>query len=291
MKKITIAIVALMTALTCAFMVGCSGDKIKVGVQTGTTGEFYVKGNADMLFDGYENLECMPYSNGGLAVKAMLEGQVEYVIIDNGPAKQLVEQNKGIKMIDIALSTEKYAFGVDKNQPELLASVNSFIAEIKGNGVLDALFAKYDALEYDDEGNVVGGDDTIEGVTSAAKNTGNAAGQLVVSTNASFAPYEYKKGDKFAGIDMEIAKMIADKLGLELVIEDMDFDAVVTSVGKNGVDIAMAGLTVTATRQQVVNFSDAYYEGAYQVILVKEDNTEFDACKTKEDVEAILKKK
>lgn len=85
--------------------------------------------------------------------------------------------------------------------------------------------------------------------------------------------------------------MIADKLGLELVIEDMDFDAVVTSVGKNGVDIAMAGLTVTATRQQVVNFSDAYYEGAYQVILVKEDNTEFDACKTKEDVEAILKKK
>ena len=95
MKKITIAIVALMTALTCAFMVGCSGDKIKVGVQTGTTGEFYVKGNADMLFDGYENLECMPYSNGGLAVKAMLEGQVEYVIIDNGPAKQLVEQNKG----------------------------------------------------------------------------------------------------------------------------------------------------------------------------------------------------
>ena len=128
MKKITIAIVALMTALTCAFMVGCSGDKIKVGVQTGTTGEFYVKGNADMLFDGYENLECMPYSNGGLAVKAMLEGQVEYVIIDNGPAKQLVEQNKGIKMIDIALSTEKYAFGVDKNQPELLASVNSFIA-------------------------------------------------------------------------------------------------------------------------------------------------------------------
>ncbi len=291
MKKLTITLVALITALTCAFMVGCSGNKTKVGVQTGTTGEFYVKGNADMLFDGYENLDCMAYSNGGLAVKAMLDGQVEYVIIDNGPAKQLVEQNKGVKMIDIALSTEKYAFGVDKNQADLLTAVNSLIAEIKGNGVLNALFAKYDALEYDDEGNVVGGDDAIEGVTSAAKDTGNAAGQLVVSTNASFAPYEYKKGDKFAGIDMEIAKMIADKLGLELVIDDMDFDAVVTSVGKNGVDIAMAGLTVTATRQQVVNFSDSYYEGAYQVILVKEDNTEFDACKTKEDVEAILKKK
>ena len=115
--------------------------------------------------------------------------------------------------------------------------------------------------------------------------------QLVVSTNAAFAPYEYKKGDQYCGIDMEIAKMIADKLGLELVIEDMDFDAVVTSVGKNGVDIAMAGLSVTETRKQSVNFSDAYYEGAYQVLLVKKSNTEFDACKTKADVEKILKAK
>ena len=90
---------------------------------------------------------------------------------------------------------------------------------------------------------------------------------------------------------MEIAKLLADELGMELVIEDMDFDAVVTSVGKNNVDLAMAGLTVTASREQSVTFSDAYYEGAYQVLLVKKDNTEFDACKTKEDVEAILKNK
>jgi polar amino acid transport system substrate-binding protein len=261
-------------------------------VQTGTTGEFYVKGNADMELPGYTNIECQAFNNGGLAVKAMIDGQIDYVIIDNEPAKLLVEQNANdIKMIDIALTTEQYAYGVDKGQPALLASVNTLLATLKTSGALAAIFAKYDNLTYDDEGNVTGGDEAIVGIESAVKDASKADKQLVVATNAAFAPYEYKKGDKFVGIDMEIAKLIADTLGLELVIEDMDFDAVVTSVGKNAVDIAMAGLSVTATRKQSVNFSDAYYEGAYQVLVVKKDNTEFDACKTKADIEAILKNK
>ncbi len=291
MKKTMAIVSVILAAVLGLFVTGCGEAKTKIGVQTGTTGEFYVKGNADLLFDGYANLECMSYANGGLAVNAMLNGQVDYVIIDNGPAEQLAGQIPGVKVIDIALSTEQYAYGVDKNQPELLEAVNELIAEIKADGRLDELFAKYEGIEYDEDGNVVSGDEDIEGVTGATKDPANADGQLVVATNAAFAPYEYKKGDKFAGIDMEIAALLADKLGLELVIEDMDFDAVVTSVGKNGVDIAMAGLTVSASRQQAVNFSDPYYDGAYQVLIVKEDNTEFDACTTREEIEAILRQK
>ena len=93
------------------------------------------------------------------------------------------------------------------------------------------------------------------------------------------------------GIDMDIAQLIATVLNLELVIKDMEFDAVVTSVGKHGVDIAMAGLSVTASRKQSVNFSTSYYEGAYQVLIVMKDNTDFDNCTTKEQVEEILKTK
>lgn len=290
MKKL-IALILTAAMLVAAALTLTSCGKVKIGVQQGTTGEKYLNGDADMMFDGFSNIECMAFNNGGLAVKAMQNGTIDYVVIDNGPATQLVAQNSDIKMIDIALSTEEYAFGVDKAQPELLTAVNALIAEIKANGTLKALFDKYNALTYDDDGNVTGGDDAIVGITSATKDVSKADKQLVVSTNAAFAPYEYKKGNQFCGIDMEIAKMIADKLGLELVIEDMDFDAVVTSVGKNGVDIAMAGLTVTETRKQSVNFSDAYYEGAYQVLLVKKSNTEFDACKTKADVEKILKAK
>ena len=291
MKKIlSLALCAIMIAGCLVGMTSC-GSKVKIGVQSGTTGELYLKGDADMFFDGYKNIKSMPYDVGGLAVKAMIDKQIDYVIIDNEPAKKLANQNPEIKIIDIALSTEEYAFGVDKNQPELLTSVNAIINEIKANGTLAAIFAKYDSLTYDDEGNVTGGDENIVGITSAAKNNDNPAGQLVVATNAAFAPYEYKKGDKFVGIDMEIAKLIADRLNLELVIEDMDFDAVVTSVGKNNIDIAMAGLSVTATRKESVNFSEVYYSGAYQVLVVLKENTEFDACKTKADVEAILKAK
>ena len=191
MKKL-IALILTAAMLVAAALTLTSCGKVKIGVQQGTTGEKYLNGDADMMFDGFSNIECMAFSNGGLAVKAMLNGTVDYVVIDNGPAAQLVAQNSDIKMIDIALSTEEYAFGVDKAQPELLTAVNALIAEIKANGTLKALFDKYNALTYDDDGNVTGGDDAIVGITSATKDVSKADKQLVISTNAAFAPYEYK---------------------------------------------------------------------------------------------------
>lgn len=292
MKKLLAVILALTLVLAFA---SCGGDttnkKTYAGVQQGTTGELYLKGDADLNFAGYENIECKSYTTAGLAVKAMIEGQINYVIIDNEPAKVLVDQNPEIKMIDVPLSSEEYAFGVDKAQDDIKTALNELISTMKNDGSLDALFEKYNALEYDADGNVIGGDENIVGYDSADKDNSNPAGQLVVATNAAFAPFEYKKGNQFAGIDIEIMKALADKLGLELVIEDMDFDAVVTSVGKNNIDIAASGLTIKESRKKAVNFSDCYYNGAYQVILVNKTNTEFDNCTTKAQIEEILKAK
>ncbi|MBR5321019.1 MAG: transporter substrate-binding domain-containing protein, partial [Clostridia bacterium] len=103
-----------------------------------------------------------------------------------------------VKVIDIALTEELYAFGVDKNQPELLTKVNTFIDEIKKNGKFDAICEAYF------------GDGEKKGVTSAALDT--SKDQLVVATNAAFEPFEYKVGDKFYGIDMEIAALLAEYL-------------------------------------------------------------------------------
>ena len=83
---------------------------------------------------------------------------------------------------------------------------------------------------------MAGDKDNYVGVTSATKNTDNKEGQLVVATNAEFAPWEYVDGDKYYGIDMEIAQILANELGLELVIDDMAFESVVSSVGNHGVD-------------------------------------------------------
>ena len=77
----------------------------------------------------------------------------------------------------------------------------------------------------------------------------------------------------FYGIDMEIAKIIADELGLELVIDDMEFDMVVGAVGKQGVDIAMSGITITAERMDVINFSTPYYTESIVVVCKESDDS------------------
>ena len=95
-------------------------------------------------------------------------------------------------------------------------------------------------------------------------------GKLIMSTNAAFPPYEMTTDDGgFAGIDVEIAGAIAQKLGLELVIDDMDFDAALLAVQEGKSDIVMAGVSVTEDRLLVMNFSDSYATGV-QVVIVKE---------------------
>ena len=180
------------------------------------------------------------------------------------------------KVIDIELTSEDYAFGVDKNQPELLTSVNAFIAKIMEDGTFEEICNKYF------------GDGTPTPVTSATEDP--SKDQLVVATNAEFAPFEYMEGAYYYGIDMEIAAALAAYLGKELVIVNMDFDSVCLAVGQHKCDIAMAGLTVSEDRLEYVTFSTSYYS-ASQKLIVKSDCTEFDACASAADVEAILNAK
>ena len=180
---------------------------------------------------------------------------------------------KTAKVIEVDLTDEQYAFGVDKDQPDLLKEVNQFVKDMKSDGTFDEICNRYF------------GDGTPVPVKSAAYD--ESKDQLVVATNAAFEPFEYMDGENYVGIDMEIAKALADKLGKELVIQNMDFDAVCLSVGQHKCDVAMAGLTIKPDREEYVTFSKSYYN-ASQKLIVKADDTTFDACKTKEDVEAIL---
>ena len=92
---------------------------------------------------------------------------------------------------------------------------------------------------------------------------------LTMATNAEFPPYEFKEGDGYKGIDVEIAEAIAAKLGMELKIEDIAFDSIIPGVQTGKYDMGMAGLTVNEERLQTVNFSDSYATGI-QSIIVKE---------------------
>ncbi|MCR5595490.1 MAG: basic amino acid ABC transporter substrate-binding protein [Lachnospiraceae bacterium] len=114
-----------------------------------------------------------------------------------------------------------------------------------------------------------GGKDSGSTASSDAAFTTVTDGVLTMATNAYFPPYEYYEGSEIVGIDAEIAKAVADKLGLTLKIEDMEFDSIITAVSTGKADMGLAGMTVTEERKQNVNFSDTYATGV-QVVIVPE---------------------
>ncbi len=177
------------------------------------------------------------------------------------------------KVIDIQLTSEEYAFAINPNDTDLINSVNTFLAEIKTNGQFDEVVNHYF------------GDGTPVPVASAQEDP--AKDQLIVVTEPGFEPFEYTEGDKFVGIDMELAKMLADYLGKELVIKPIDFDAIFETLNTGGADVGMAGITVKPSRAALVSFSDSYYNAA-QKLIVPSNDEKFASCSTKEDVEKLL---
>ncbi len=128
--------------------------------------------------------------------------------------------------------------------------------------------AKNNATEPDVSDSTNPVEDVTEGDNTAALTT-VTPGKLTMATNAFFPPYEYYEGDKIVGIDAEIAEAIAAKLGLELVIDNMEFNSIITAVSTGAADFGLAGMTVTDERLLEVNFSTSYAKGV-QSIIVKE---------------------
>ncbi len=207
-----------------------------------------------------------------------------------------------VKVIEIDLTEEEYAFILPKNSP-YLKQINGFIADLKSEKGLGE-----DGVTIDDlfEAEVNDTAEPLKGEVLTSLPAGATRSEyFVVATNAEFAPFEYFMGDYYAGIDMQIAQLFAKLLNKKLVIVHMEFDAVIPSVSggaytdssdedaeavepKTDADIGMAGLTVTPKRAEVVQFTDSYYNAAQRVAVLKSDKT-FDNCTTKADVVAALK--
>ncbi|MCQ4021584.1 MULTISPECIES: transporter substrate-binding domain-containing protein [unclassified Ruminococcus] len=222
----------------------------KIGVQLGTTGDIYA---SDYEKEG-STIER--YNKGADAVLALTQGKIDCVIIDNEPAKAFVAANQGLKILDEPFAEEEYAICVAKNNTELRDNINKALKELREDGTIDKIINNYI------------GDDT-KGKTpyETPEGTDTSKGELHMATNATFEPYEYQEGGKVVGIDAMIAQAICDKLGYKLVIDDMDFDAIITAVQSGKADFGMAGMTVNEERKQSINFTDTYTK-AKQVIIV-----------------------
>ena len=129
---------------------GLSGKKI--GYQTGTTGGMYINGDEDFGFDGFANIEGKGYDTAVLAVEDMINGNLYAVVVDEGPANAIAKEKSGVKVIDVKLTDEEYAFVMKKGNKTLQDKFNEFIAKVKADGTYDAIEAKY----YQNVGTKVG---------------------------------------------------------------------------------------------------------------------------------------
>ncbi len=157
-----------------------------------------------------------------------------------------------LTILDTEYAVEDYAICIAKENTELLEKVNAALTEMEADGTKQAIVDKY-----------------ISGVAHDLVFQADAEGkpELHMATNAQFPPYEYYENEVIVGIDAEMAAAIADKLDMKLVIDDMDFDAIITAVQTGKSDMGMAGMTVTEERLQNINFSNTYATGIQSIIV------------------------
>lgn len=230
----------------------------KIGVQIGTVGDTYASD-----YEGDEAGTVVErYSKGNDAVSSLKNGKVDCVIIDEQPAKEYVKRNSDLSILDEEFTLEEYAIVIAKGNDSLEEDINKALAELMADGTLDKIINHY----INDEEEVVGL------AYTSPEDLDYANGELVMATNAAFPPYEYYNNNCIVGIDAEMAKAIADKLNKKLVIEDMEFDSIITAVQGGKADIGVAGMTITEDRLKNINFSDPYTTSK-QVIIVRNGNS------------------
>lgn len=276
MKKLLTAILSAAMLCTTAFaFTGCGGESSQgtgakettegaavissiddlpgktIGVQLGTTGDIYASDYEK------EGSKIERFNKGADAVLALSQGKIDCVIIDNEPAKAFVAANKGLKILEEPFAEEEYAICVAKDNEKLTSDINKVLKELKDEGTVDKIINNYI------------GDDAGNSPYESPADVDTSKGELHMATNAFFEPYEYYDGDAVVGIDAMMAQAICDKLGYKLVIDNMDFDSIITAVQTGKADFGMAGMTVTEERLQSINFTDTYTT-ATQVIIVKE---------------------
>lgn len=257
-KKLALLLAAVMSVSMCA----CGSSNVpankvnsiddlegkKIGVQLGTTGDIYASDIKDVKMERY--------NKGTDAVAALKQGKIDCVIIDEQPAKVFVENNSDLKILEEPFENEDYAICLAKENTELKDKIDAALAELKEEGTLDKIISNY-----------IGEDAGKTPYTSPA-DTKRDNGTLKMATNAEFPPYEYIEGGKVIGIDVDMAQAVADKLGMELSVDNIEFDAIITAVTTGKADIGVAGMTVTEDRLENVNFTDSYTT-AKQVIIVR----------------------
>lgn len=254
MKKKLLAAVMVL----CLGMMGCevvpantvfSADDLEgkvIACQIGSTGYIYA--------GEIKNAEVMGFDKGADAIAALVAGDADAVIIDDEPAKVFVAENDALRILDEPYAEEEYAVIFQKGN-SLGAELDEALEEMEKDGTLDGIIMHW-----------IG--DNADHVSYTPDASIKRSGTLVMATNATFPPYEYVEEGQIIGIDADMMQAVCDRLGKELVIEDMKFDEIMPAVSSGKADVGAAAITVSNDRMEQVDFTHSYAT-ATQVIVVR----------------------
>lgn len=219
----------------------------KIGVQAGTTGELYVQENIT-------DANLSSFKSGIDAALDLKNGAIDAVVLDELPAKKIVENNPELIIVKDKFAREEYAIAVKKGNTELLDSINATITAMKENGDYEELvnaFMPIDGQIVIPEANILTSDKVVK-----------------LGTNAAFPPFEYVEGKDVVGFDITMGQKIAKDYNAKLEVVDMSFDSLIAALQSDSIDFIAAGMSVTEERKQNVDFSVPYYESE-QVIIIR----------------------
>lgn len=218
-----------------------------IGTQIGTTG---------WIFAGdVEGAAVEAYNKGADAIQALKQGKIDAVIIDSEPAKVFVEKNDDLTILSDPFAEEEYSIAYKIGNDELGKKIDDALTAIKADGTLDEIVSHWI------------GDDP-DHVSYASDSSVERTGKLIMATNAEFPPYESMEGGEIVGIDVDMMRAVCDKIGMELEIENMEFDSIIAAVNSGKADVGVAGMSVTPERQKNVSFTQGYAVST-QVIVVR----------------------
>lgn len=223
----------------------------KVGIVTGSAYDHLLKSRIPGAVPEY-------FNNFSDQTEAVKTGKIAGFLVDEPMARDIMNRTSGLAILKELLTADGYAFAFPKNQAKLQKEVNAALKEMRHSGALQEIEARW-----------FGGDESAK-VLPDFKTEGKN-GVIRLATNSGMAPFAYMKHGKMAGYDIEIARVIASKLGRTLEIVDMDIAAIIPSLITGKSDMAACGITVTEERAQSALFSIPNYQGGIAVMVAAGD--------------------
>lgn len=276
--RLRISVWAFVAVLLCGVFAACGAndekqpvrkiadlDRATIGVQLGTTSD----GLATKLEEKGKGAKVERFNKVADAVQTLKQGKVDCVVTDEAPAKAFQRMNPSLRILPENLKGTEFAICVSKGNSSLRNAINEALFRLKGNGTIDSIVSR-----HIDQQMSVAYTPSKSGRRDRS-DLGLEDGMLRFATNAAFEPFEYHKDGQIVGIDVDIAHAIGDELGVDVEIQDIEFDAIIASVQSGKADAGIAGMSVTPEREKNINFTDPYTT-VHEVILVNNEEVEND---------------